>query len=82
MSANELKAGNEWSSLVSSFAHASSNTLILPFFLVAVVLYEPECNLSLAGYTNIFKCCLLPFTGNTILAQLDTLMRTSDNSVI
>ena len=82
MSASELKARNERSSLVSSFASASSNTPTLPFLLVALVLYEPGCNLSLAGYTNIFKCCLLSFKGNNILAQLDTLMRTSDICVI
>lgn len=81
VSARKLKAGKEWSSPVFSFAPSSSNTPALPF-LLAALLCENECNLSLASYTNIFKCCLWSFTGNIILAQLDTVMRTNDVCLI
>lgn len=76
VSARELKAGNEWGSRV----------LLCSFFLQqpypplpsCALFCENEWNLSLAGYTNIFKCYLWFLMGNTILAQLDMLMRTND----
>lgn len=55
VSARKLEAGIEWSSLMLSFAPSSSDTPTLPFLLVAVVLCENECNLSLVGS----KCSLI-----------------------